>query len=225
MFGLLACEGPRTVSIQVTIPGIDSVETPALGVVVVALPYDRDSVLAALAARAPTPRPNTAPLDSAFADFRGPFVAFSTTAIRLASLRDSVAAMPAGPSRDAANDSLRAAETRHEAARVTLDTARATLLRRSDRPRGAIRSWENSTYEGWDSIVQGLARERREDPKADTTDAVGRATLTLAPGRRWWIYARSFDASDPNAEWYWNVPVASDTVVLSSKTGNHRIRY
>ena len=35
------------------------------------------------------------------------------------------------------------------------------------------------------------------------------AKLTLVPGR-WWIYARSWDANDPNAEWYWNVPVDSD---------------
>ena len=64
-------------AVRVSIPGPDSVETPVTGVGVVALPYDRDSVLRQLEARAPTPRPDTAPLDSLFAAFRGPFTAYS----------------------------------------------------------------------------------------------------------------------------------------------------
>ena len=50
MAGLIACERPRTVAVRVSIPGPDSVETPVTGIGLVALPYDRDSVLAALIA-------------------------------------------------------------------------------------------------------------------------------------------------------------------------------
>ena len=73
LLGLAACERPRDVAVRVSIPGPDSVETPVTGVGVVALPYDRDSVLRQLEARARTPRPATAPLESLFAAFRGPF--------------------------------------------------------------------------------------------------------------------------------------------------------
>ena len=45
--GLTGCERPRDIAVRVSIPGPDSVETPVTGVGLVALPYDRDSVLAA----------------------------------------------------------------------------------------------------------------------------------------------------------------------------------
>jgi len=62
------------------------------------------------------------------------------------------------------------------------------------------------------------------DAVTDTTGSTGWAGLTL-PAGRWWIYARAWDTSDPNAEWYWNVPVQEDTVLLSSRTGRRRPRY
>jgi hypothetical protein len=72
--------------------------------------------------------------------------------------------------------------------------------------------------------VQSLARRAGREAVTDTTGADGWAALTLAPGR-WWIYARSWDATDPNAEWYWNVPVDSDTLLLSSRTARRQPRY
>src|SRR5207244_13094861 len=65
------------------------------GVGLVALPDDRDSVLRELERRARTPRPPTAPLESLFAGFRGPFTAYSAATLRLAKLRDSLAAAKA----------------------------------------------------------------------------------------------------------------------------------
>jgi len=238
---LVACEHPREVSVRVSIPGLDSVETPASGIEVIALPYNRDSLLKELTLRARTPRPNVAPLDSAFAEFRGPFVAYSAAAYRARTVRDTVAlltrrldSLPSGASqaerealrarRDAAADSLKAIEARQERARHALDSARTVFLRRSDSLRSAVHRWEDSTYRGWDSIVSAIAAARRQDPRADTTNATGWTTFTL-PGGAWWIYARSWDASDPNAEWYWNIPVTSDTIALSSKTAQHRPRY
>jgi hypothetical protein len=87
-----------------------------------------------------------------------------------------------------------------------------------------MRQWEDSTYRGWDSIVERLAKSRALEPATDTTDATGWARFTLAPGK-WWIYARAWDTSDPNSEWYWNLPVNGDTVLLSSRTGHQRPRY
>ena len=45
------------------------------------------------------------------------------------------------------------------------------------------------------------------------------------PAGDWWIYGRSWDATDPNSEWYWNLPVSDDTMLLSSRTGRQRRRY
>jgi hypothetical protein len=215
------------------------VETPVTGVGVVALPYDRDSVLASLAARASSPRPHTEEMDTLFARFRGPFNAYTTTAYAAGKLRDSLAevqgrldslgrgspqyqSLHARLSRLA--DSLASIEIRGERARAALARARSDFVSRSESLRAAIHQWEDSTYRGWDSIVEKLAKARGLEPATDTTDATGWARFTLAPGK-WWIYARAWDTSDPNSEWYWNVPVGGDTVLLSSRTGQQRPRY
>jgi len=236
---LPACGGSRDVAVRVSIPGPDTVETPVTGVGLVALPYDRDSVLRELAARARTPRPPTAPLESLFAEFRGPFTAYSATTYRLGKLRDSLAAAKAeldtlprsAPAYGRVHavfsrlsDSLTAMQARAERARDELDRARRDFVRRSDTLRLRMRQWEDSTYEGYDSIVRGLSLRAGRDPVTDTTGSDGWAHLELAPGR-WWVYARSWDATDPNAEWYWNVPVTDDTLLLSSRNARRQPRY
>jgi hypothetical protein len=237
--GLTACERPREVAVRVSIPGPDSVETPVTGVGLVALPYDRDSVLAVLEAKAATPRPDTAALDSLFRAFRVPFVDYTAAVQRAERLRDSLEALRgaldslprntpdyreryAGFSR--LDDTLAAARKAVERARRELDRARAEFAERGDPLRARVRHWEDSTYRGYDSITRALAARRRQDPRTDTTGADGWAAFTLPPGD-WWIYGRSWDATDPNAEWYWNLPVTDDTMLLSSRTGRQRRRY
>lgn len=222
-----------------SIPGADSVETPASGVGVVALPYDRDSVLASLEARAGTPRPHTAALDTLFDRFRGPFTAYTTAAYASRRLRDSIDVVRSqldsiarsDPAFGALttryqrlSDSLAQVERRADRARVVLDRARSEFVTRSESLRTAVRHWEDSTYLGYDSIVENLSKTRGRQPATDTTDATGWARFSLPPGR-WWMYARAWDTSDPNSEWYWNVPVDGDTVLLSSRTGRRRPRY
>jgi hypothetical protein len=237
--GVTACERAREVAVRVSIPGPDSVETPVTGVGLVALPYDRDSVLAALEANAPTARPDTTELDSLFRAFRLPFVRYTAAVQSGERLRDSLERLrgaldsmprntPEYRERYAAfsrlDDSLTAARAATERARRELDRARAEFAQRGDPLRARIRQWEDSTYRGYDSLTRSLAARRRQDPRTDTTGADGWAHFTLPPGP-WWIYARSWDASDPNAEWYWNLPVTDDTMLLSSRTGRQRRRY
>lgn len=237
--GLAGCSPSSDLAVRVSVPDPSSVETPAAGVGVVALPYDRDSVLAALEAQAGTQRPHTAALDSLFARFRKPFVTYTTAAYAAEQLRDSIDvvrqhldSVPPSVSRyrvlhaqyGRLSDSLAQAERRAERARVALNRARTEFVGRSESLRSAVRQWEDSTYRGYDSIVENLAQMRRRQPVTDTTDAAGWAHLTLRPGR-WWVYARAWDTSDPNAEWYWNIPVDSDTVLLSSRTGRRRPKY
>jgi hypothetical protein len=237
--GLPACERPHDVAVRVSIPGPDSVETPVTGVGIVALPYNRDSVLAALEKGAATPRPDTTALDSLFHAFRLPFVRYTSAVQRVERLRDSLEQLRAGldsMSRDTPvyreryaafsrlEDSLARERKATEAARRELDRARAEFAERGDPLRARVRHWEDSTYRGYDSLTRNLAARRRQDPRTDTTGADGWARFTLPPGE-WWIYGRSWDATDPNAEWYWNLPVTDDTMLLSSRTGRQRQRY
>jgi hypothetical protein len=233
------CQGERPVSVRVSIPHVDSVETPAAGVGVIALPYDRDSVLASLEARGRTPRPSTAALDTLFARFRGPFTSYTAVSYALSKLRDSLQqarrdleASSAGSDEHRAlstrvrqlSDSVRRAEARAERARRALDQARTDFVSRSETLRAAVRHWQDSTYRGWDSIVERLSNAGGREASTDTTDNTGWAHFRLRRGR-WWLYAQAWDTSDPNSEWYWNVPVDSDTVLLSSRTGRRRPRY
>jgi hypothetical protein len=235
----IACESARDVAVRVSIPGPDSAETPVSAIGLVALPYDRDSVLAALEQAAGTTRPGTAELDSLFRAFRGPFNAYSGATLRTSALSDSVGLLKARldslprnapeygklyAALERLSDSLAAARRAADSARERLDRARADFVPRSESLRTAIRQWEDSTYRGYDSIVRRLASRRRQEPITDTTDAQGWAQFHLSPGQ-WWIYGQSWDATDPNARWYWNVPVGSDTLLLSSRTGRRLPRY
>jgi hypothetical protein len=229
--GLDGCHTDREVAVRVSIPDAESQETPAAGVGIIALPYDRDSILASLEARARTPRPQTATLDTLFAQFRGPFTRYTNVSYRASQLRDSLDRLRRGLDSGSSSaqlkqlaDSIRLLERQVNRARSELDRARAEFVSRSEGPRSAVRRWEDSTYRGYDSIVENLARAQGRDAVTDTTGSTGWAHLTL-PAGRWWIYARAWDTSDPNAEWYWNLPIQEDTVLLSSRTGKRRPRY
>lgn len=226
-------------AVRLSIPDADSVETPAEGVGVIALPYDRDSVLASLEARAGTPRPDTAALDSLFARFRGPFTRYTRLSYAASRLRDSLDLLRQEQARLLAgspehrtlseglrqlSDSLARTERAVQRAGAELERARTGFVSRSESLRARVRQWEDSTYRGWDSIVYSLTTGRGREAVTDTTGETGWAEFTLGPGQ-WWIYARAWDTGDPNAEWYWNVPVTQDTVLLSSRTGKRRPRY
>jgi len=232
-----ACERPHDMAVRVSIPGPDSMETPVTGVGIVALPYDRDSVLGQLRARARLPHPDTTALVSIYAEFRGPFTGYSSATFRLGKLRDSLAMVQHeldSLARDTPRysvlfarfgrltDSIGAAEAHAKAAHDALDKARSTFVAKSESLRATVRQWEDSTYRGYDSIVRGLSRGR--EAVTDTTGADGWAHLRIKPGR-WWVYARSWDATDPNSEWYWNVPATGDTLILSSRVGRRQPRY
>jgi len=238
---LAACGGGlRRVAVQILVPDLEGVETPIAGTIIVALPYDRDSVLAAMERRAGTARPNTAALDSLFHAFRGPFLAFARAAWhleRVTGARDSLmrrqaAATPGSPAAAeiqarlrVLDDSLGRLPALVEQARTALGAARDTLWPRMERLRAEARQWEASTYAGYDTIVRRLTHDRLQEGVADTTGPTGWAEFRLRPTATWWLTARSPDPEDPNFEWYWNVPVRGDTVRLSPTTGRHRPRY
>lgn len=220
------------------VPDLAGRETPLPGVVVTAVPYDRDSILAALEQRAAEPRPHTRPLDSLFQAFRAPFLAFAETAWNAEQTRrrrDSLARQRAlAPSRAAegelaaqlrvVEDSLRRLQAELDRRRAILSVARDTLWPRIERLRADVERWERTTFAGFDSIVRRVTRGRFGDGLADTTDHAGWVTLVLPPGR-WWVSTRSPDPQDPNAQWYWNLPVTRDTLRLTRATARHLPRY
>jgi hypothetical protein len=232
---LTACEKP-SVAVRATIPRLDGTEAPVPNLELVALPYDRDSVLAALETGA-APRPHTGELDSLFAQWRVPFLRFARASYRSQQLRDSLAllkrrldSLPRNAPEyqslysrfGALTDSLAAASDSAEPARIELDRHRKTLVPRIDSLRRLVTTWENSTFRNYDSIVSRLAGDRK--PIAATTGPDGRARLELGKGR-WWIYAWAWDEGDPYSRWYWNVPVEGDSVVLDARSGRKRPQY
>jgi hypothetical protein len=234
-----ACDRPRAVTVVASIPGLDSSASPAPGFAFVALPYDRDSLITAFEHRARLPRPSTGALDTLFAKYRAPFAAYTTLVAETGRLGDSLAALKqrlGGLPRTGTEyagaylrwtglrDTMRLLDAEAARARAALEAARPAFVARSESLRAALRDWQDSTYRGYDAAVDSLVRARRRTPVADTTDASGTATVELRGGP-WWIYARSWDPADPNAEWYWNVAVASDTVRLDGTTGLNRPRY
>ncbi len=217
---------------QVLVPDLTGRETPLPGTVITAIPFNRDSIREALESRAALPRPHTRALDSLFQAFRAPFFGFATVAWqadRLRRLRDSLAGAAGADSLAAGRlgrveDSLRILEPELTRARRALAAARDSLWPRIERLREEVERWEHTTFQGYDSIVRALTRERFRTGLIDTTDSRGWVVLVL-PAGRWWISARSPDPADPNAQWSWNLPVDRDTIRLTTGTARHLPRY
>ena len=224
--------------VQVLVPDLSGRETPLPGIVVTAAPFDRDSILSILEQRASEPRPHTRALDSLFQAFRDPFLAFARVAWQVDQLRrkrDALGGERQGARSDAARgeialrlaaveDSLRALEPELGRLRTALGKARDTLWPRMERLRADVEQWERRTYAGYDSAVRAVTRSRFGEGLADTTDARGWVRLVL-PSGGWRVFTRSPDLEDPNAQWYWSVPVTGDTLRLTPANARHLPRY
>jgi hypothetical protein len=217
------------------------VDAPVAHLHLVALPYDRDSLLATFEAANPRPARQTHQLDSLFAAFRTPFIAYARAAYRVQALERSQGYLKlrldslsrASPLYDslyrvfaAGSDSVTAAHRRRDDAQRELGIARAKLSPTIDSLRQQMARWEDSTYRGYDSITKVLGSGIGREPISDSTGADGRITLRLPHGA-WWIYARSWDAWDPYSEWYWNVPApgAGEHLLLDRTNGRRLPRY
>jgi len=233
-----ACTG-RDVTIEIAIPGTDSVEAPAPNVGFVALPYDRDSVIRELERATPRPAALTRELDSLFQVFRGPFASYADAAFRsrtiersLEMIRARLDSLPrSATSYDslyrlfaARSDSLKRLQHERDEAQAALRRVREAVGTRIDSLRSQMSRWEDSAYRDYESITRDLTSGLGREPIADSTGPDGRAKLHLPVGD-WWIYARSWDPGDPNREWYWNVPARGDRIILDRATGRRVPRY
>lgn len=191
---LAACTEPAT-TVVISVPDREGRETPIAGQELVLLPYDRDSVIAALTAQAATPQPDPAPLEAL-----------------LDSLRIAYAAYGAVPAAQRA------------AAQQRLEVRRAELEPRIAELRGVQHAWRDATYANYDSLTFRMTRKLARDPFPDTTDARGSVTVRPTRSGPWWVTVTAWDAADPFSEWYWNQPLQGDTVRLSTANARHRPR-
>jgi hypothetical protein len=235
---LAACGRPDTV-IHVAIRDVDGRPAPVAKLRLVILPYDRDSVLAALESRSRTPRPDTMGLDSLFSQVRQPFGALLRATWFDRRLRDSLedlrrrtAAEPRGSARyrelylafATAADSLGPAQQRLVEANRVAGAAYRRVGARLDQLRLVMTRWEDSTFRSYDSDISALTAQLGRRRQEVVTGADGRAAVRLPQGK-WWIYARAPDPADPNAGWYWNVPVGGDSIALDPGSAQHRPCY
>lgn len=191
----LGCSQPTTVVI-VELPGAGGRVVPVAEQAMVLLPYDRDSITARLSAAWPAPRPDTLPLALLLDSLSGAYARF-------------VAAPPA----------------RRDAERRAMESLRTVLEPRIAVLRSAQHAWQDSAWRSYDSVTFALIRRLARDPFADTTDAHGTARVTPPRLGPWWVTMTAWDRSDPYTEWYWNVPLAGDTLRLTTANAAHRRRY
>lgn len=238
---LVAATGcrPRESTLRVTIRDADGRTAPVSHLPLVLLPYNRDSVLAILTSRARTPRPDTRALDSIFTAIRGPLAQLLRAADLDHRLRDSLellrhqtAAEPRGSQRyrelylafATAADSLTAVEARLAESNRVATAAYRKYGARLDQLKAAMTRWEDSTFRGFGPLA-AEARGARIAAGLDlTTGADGRVTTPLPKGA-WWAVAYVTDPADANAGWYWNVPLAGDTLELDLSNAVHRPCY
>lgn len=226
---VLGCRDNQ-LAIEVELPNAAGELRPAAGVAVLALPYDRDSILRSLENEAATPRPHTAALDSLFQRFREPYARSTQLAVRAGRLRDSLRLIESDPAREglvaALRDSVAALEAEAAAATARLGVLREELGPTIDSLRLAARRWEDTVYRRYGEITASLTGNSLVASIVDTSRADGRARLILPPGSRaWWVHGRAFNAGDPNSEWYWNIPVTGTHIRLDTTTARLRPRY
>ena len=229
----------RETTIRVAVPDLEGRLTPVAGLPIVALPYDRDSLLAELEARAASPRPDTAAIDSLFALVRGPFSELLRTEARAVGLRDSLDRLRARLEHEPRNspayrvgyhtftalaDTLARAEQQIVKAQLVVSAAERQIGSRLGRLREAVTRWEDSTLRSYDSLTAARASQLGRRPVHAETGADGSLTLKLPQGT-WWVYTRAPQVGNPYAGWYWNQKVTGDSVPLTPATGRLRPCY
>ncbi|HTO72300.1 MAG TPA: hypothetical protein VMJ30_00710, partial [Gemmatimonadales bacterium] len=185
----LAGCGPRETVIRVSIRDPDGRIAPVARLPLVILPYDRDSVLSAMAQRNPVRRPDTRMLDSLFASIRTPFATLTRATDDSRRLQDTLAVLRgrldttsrASPEYKALYLSFAtAADSLSAVNRLMEDAGRqaAAVIRRTNpriEPlRRAVTRWEDSTFRSYGSVVDHLSTTLNQKQISVETGADGR---------------------------------------------------
>lgn len=218
---LSACGGSEVV-VQAYVDQ-DGQPTAIPGLVVRALPYDRDAIFDSLRAAYTTPEPEI-PAD--LTQLRDSIAAASqqwsemnaTWAEGRDSLRTLLEAMQATPRTNPRYlpmfNRYNALEREVNAAKQASDQAFARFEALNDRyasqaeeTKLAREQWGDAAYADIDRVIDARLREMRLTEHVDTTDASGIARFGGLRAGEWWIHARH---ALPFDELYWNVPIQAE---------------
>ncbi len=230
---LTAC-GSR-ITVQVTAD--EAAAEPVNDLEVQFIPFDRDSLFAAIIGQAATPEP-TIPADLEEASLTEQELrdSWSTAESSWNNVRDSMRSITTrlesldDRSREYRElfdqfgdleDRERALNRQRQAAFDEFSEMQQATQQRVDSICIVIDSWEEAAFAGYGDIEGDLLMSLGREVMADTTDADGVA-WAAASGGPWWVHARVNTAA---GELYWNVMVdeaSSDTLRLAP--GNAELR-
>ena len=235
---LPACGGSELTVIVQAEEGEEA--APVADLPVELLPFNRDSVFEALAARAEEPEPQIpadlqAQFDSVAAlqeSWRAVETEWGEAREALQNLSDRLQRLDRR-SREYQQlyrqfDGLESTERRLNNARQqafsAFDEMQRQTLGRSDSVRAVIEAWEDIAFIDYMDIETEILESLGREIVYDTTDASGAATQSL-PSGRWFVHTR---LSLPFSELYWNVlvdPAETDTLRLTRENAEERIKF
>lgn len=234
---LTACGG-RDQTVQVMTEGAEGELNPVDNLPVQFLPFDRDSLFDALAARAPEPEPQIpADLQTAYDSVLTLQAVWREAENRWSAVRDSLRGisgrLEALDQRSREYRQLYDRFTQMEPREARLNRQRTqafdafTSLQeatqtRLDSLRAVREAWGDIAFQDYTAIVDSILEAKGAEIVEDTTDAAGFASTRLRGGA-WWVHAR---VPIPEGELYWNVPVVEttpDTLQLTPENAEQRM--
>jgi len=235
---LAACGGGEVV-VRVMTEGPEGEAQPVENVVVDFLPYDRDSIFAALTERAPRGEPEV-PQDlqdqydqvlEAQQTWRDLEDRWSTARENLRNIRNRMDGLDERSREylelferfNEVEAQVNGLDGQRQRAFQRFDSLQKATIERSDSMQAVIRAWEDVAFADYMDITDSILRAKDVEIRTDTTDAGGYASAFGLSGDTWWVHTRF--TSGPFEELYWNVPLepsTTDTLVL--ERGNAEVR-
>lgn len=202
------------------------------------LPYDRDSIFAALSATASEPEPkppsDLIALRDTVAQEQEQWVngeaAWNDMRSQMQQLSDRMQNMDRASNEyaqayrrfDELDRQVRQLERAKQRYFDTFTELQAQYRARADSFNAVYQAWSDGAFDTYGEIVDSLLEARGLNELADTTEADGWAYFSLPRGK-WWIHTR---AALVFQELYWNVPYTSaggvDTVTLNKANAQVR---
>lgn len=222
-FALAAC-GPGTVQVTAEVDLVDpesgeQIVRPIENLAVQLLPFDRDALFDSLTAAAPSPEPGFPEelqimQDSLFDAQEAQRLAESEWLALRERLQEisrelQQYSQAEGQYRVLFNEfndleaRVSAAERRQNEAFARVEAIQSRVLGELAQARILQEQWEDVAFADYPTILDTRLRETGREILADTTDAMGQATLRPEPGE-WWVHARY---NLPTEELYWNIRV------------------
>lgn len=227
-----------SLTVEVRTEGADGATAPVENLAVEILPYDRDSLFAAMAAAADTPEPQVpAAIQARLDSVRALQATWRDVESRWNEVRDSLRTISErieGLDRRSreyreAFDRFNSMEGRERSLNRQRQTAfdaftelQSVTQGQLDSVRAVIESWEDVAFADFADIQASLLDALGQEIHYDTTDAQGMFTTTL-PSGDWWVHTR---VTVPEGELYWNVLTGGvDTLRLTPDNAERRLSF